>query len=78
MSEPRELDGRVIRTRTLDLMTSILLESSFPSEVSEKADQDLVDVKLFNCMHLVLIMYGINLSSYEMLFSIRINLFHPF
>jgi len=31
-----ELDVRVvIRTKTLDLVTDILLESSFPSEVSE-------------------------------------------
>jgi hypothetical protein len=39
LSEPHELqEGLWIRTRTLDVLVSILLESSFPSKVSGKAD----------------------------------------
>ena len=43
-----ELDVRVvIRTKTLDLVTDILLESSFPSEVSE-----IFLKKLFHDLHI--------------------------
>jgi hypothetical protein len=42
--EPHELqEGLWIRARTLDVLISILLESSFPSKVSGKADGILLE-----------------------------------
>jgi hypothetical protein len=39
LSEPHELqEGLWIRTRTLDVLVSILLESSFPSKVTLNAN----------------------------------------